>query len=83
MHLLAKIAELKARFWEAALDDLGDVVDVVVEADDYGTQQSMLVSPAMYRRLFKPLQAELFAIIRQTPARTASSSFILRNVRRR
>ncbi len=64
-HLLVKITELKARFWEAALDDLGDVVDVVVEADDYGTQHSMLVSPAMYRQLFKPLQAELFAVIRQ------------------
>jgi uroporphyrinogen decarboxylase len=65
MHLLAKIAELKGRFWEAALGQLGDVVDVAVEADDYGTQQSMLVSPAMYRRIFKPLQAELFAIIRK------------------
>lgn len=64
-HLLAKITELKGRFWEAALDDLGDVVDVVVEADDYGTQHSMLVSPAMYRQLLKPLQAELFQIIRQ------------------
>ncbi len=65
IHLLTKIAEIKGRFWEAALDDLGDVVDVVVEADDYGTQQSMLVSPAMYRQLLKPLQAELFAIIRK------------------
>ncbi len=64
-HLLTKIAEIKGRFWEAALDDLGDVVDVVVEADDYGTQQSMLVSPAMYRQLLKPLQAELFTIIRK------------------
>lgn len=64
MHLLAKITELKARFWESALADLGDVVDVVVEADDYGTQQSMLVSPDMYRRLLKPLQAELFTVIR-------------------
>ena len=54
LKLLAKIAELKGRFWEAALDDLGDVVDVAVEADDYGTQQSMLVSPAMYRRFSSP-----------------------------
>lgn len=65
MHLLAKITELKARFWESALSDLGDVVDVVAEADDYGTQQSMLVSPDMYRRLLKPLQAELFSVIRK------------------
>ena len=64
-HLLAKITEIKGRFWEAALDDLGDVVDVVVEADDYGTQHSMLVSPAMYRQLLKPLQAELFDVIRK------------------
>ncbi len=64
-HLLEKIAELKARFWQAALDEVGDVVDVAVEADDYGTQQSMLISPAMYRRLLKPLQAELFKVIRK------------------
>lgn len=64
-YLLEKIAELKGRFWEAVLDELGDVVDVVAEADDYGTQQSMLISPEMYRKLLKPLQAELFQIIRQ------------------
>lgn len=64
-HLLAKITEIKGRFWEAALDDLGDVLDVVVEADDYGTQNSMLVSPTMYRQLLKPLQAELFDVIRK------------------
>lgn len=64
-HLLEKIARLKGCFWAAALDELGDVVDVVAEADDYGTQQSMLVSPEMYRKLLKPLQAELFAIIRK------------------
>lgn len=65
VHLLEKIAELKARFWESALDEVGDVVDVVAEADDYGTQQSLLISPAMYRRIFKPLQAGLFSAIRK------------------
>jgi uroporphyrinogen decarboxylase len=65
VHLLTRIAELKAHFWDAALSELGDVVDVVAEADDYGTQDSMLISPDMYRRLLKPLQAELFATIRR------------------
>lgn len=65
VHLLEKIAELKARFWESALDELGDVVDVVAEADDYGTQQSLLISPVMYRRIFKPMQAMLFSAIRK------------------
>ncbi|HRU05812.1 MAG TPA: uroporphyrinogen decarboxylase family protein, partial [Candidatus Brocadiia bacterium] len=63
--LLNKIAELKTRFWTAALEEMGDVVDVVAEADDYGTQESMLVSPGMYRRLLKPLQAAMFAQIRK------------------
>jgi len=64
-HLLRTIADLKRRFWEGALAELGDVVDVVAEADDYGTQESMLISPEMYRRLLKPLQAELFGAIRK------------------
>jgi len=64
-RLLRRIADLKARFWDAALDELGDVIDVVAEADDYGTQESMLISPDMYRRLLKPLQAELFSVIRR------------------
>ena len=65
VHLLQKIADLKLAFWEAALDDLGDVLDVVVEADDYGTQESMLISPEMYRRILKPMQAEIFQVIRR------------------
>jgi uroporphyrinogen decarboxylase len=62
--LMRTIMELKARYWEAALDELGDVVDVIAEADDYGTQDSMLIRPEMYRRLIKPLQAELFQRVR-------------------
>jgi uroporphyrinogen decarboxylase len=64
-HLLRKITDLKAAFWQGALAELGDMVDVVAEADDYGTQDSMLVSPAMYRRILKPLQAELFGTIKK------------------
>ncbi|MEJ2210566.1 MAG: uroporphyrinogen decarboxylase family protein, partial [Anaerolineae bacterium] len=37
-----------------------DVVDVVAEFDDYGTQTSLLISPAMFRRLLKPRLAVLF-----------------------
>ena len=62
--LLGRIAELKCAFWEGALAELGDVVDVVAEADDYGTQDSMLISPDMYRKLLKPLQKRLFDVIR-------------------
>jgi len=63
--LLDKMVELKLAFWEMALPQLQDVVDVVSEADDYGTQLSQLISPRMFRSLFKPRLAALFARIRQ------------------
>lgn len=52
--LAGRLADAKIAFWEMALCELGDVVDVVLEADDYGTQESQLIAPAMFRRLFKP-----------------------------
>jgi uroporphyrinogen decarboxylase len=63
--VLDKMVELKLAFWEMALPQLADVVDVVSEADDYGTQVSQLISPRMFRRLIKPRQAALFKRIKQ------------------
>lgn len=63
--LLDKMVELKLAFWEMALPQLADVVDVVSEADDYGTQTSQLISPRMFRRLIKPRLQVLFARIKQ------------------
>ncbi len=61
---LDKMAELKCKFWEMALPQLADVVDVVSEADDYGTQVSQLISPRMFRRLIKPRLATVFKRIK-------------------
>ncbi len=61
--LLDKVLELKIRFWEMALGELGDVVDAILEADDYGTQDSQLVPPALFREVFLPRLAELFECI--------------------
>jgi len=57
--LLDRVLEVKLDYWRSALAALGDVVDVVAEGDDYGTQQSMLVSPVTFRSVFKPRLAEL------------------------
>ena len=38
---------------------------MAAEGDDYGTQQSMLVSPATFRSLFKPRLAELFRAMKK------------------
>ena len=58
--LLDRMVDLKLAFWEMALPQLRDVVDVISEADDYGTQTSQLISPRMFRRIMKPRLARLF-----------------------
>jgi uroporphyrinogen decarboxylase len=52
--LFDQLLALKLAYWRTALVELGDVVDVVTYADDYGTQESQLISPAMFRGLLKP-----------------------------
>lgn len=52
--LAGKIADLKIEFWEMALKELGDVADIIAEADDYGTQESQLVDPDHFRLFYKP-----------------------------
>ncbi len=51
--LIGKLADLKIEFWEMALDELGDVVDIVGEGDDYGTQESQLIAPDAFRAYYK------------------------------
>lgn len=60
-----KMLELKLAFWEMALPRLAGLIDVVSEADDYGTQTSQLISPRMFRNLLKPRLKILFDRIRQ------------------
>lgn len=52
--LFEQLAGLKLSFWEMSLPRLADVVDVISHADDYGTQESQLISPRMYRQQIKP-----------------------------
>ncbi|MBI5033271.1 MAG: hypothetical protein HZB51_22355 [Chloroflexi bacterium] len=60
-----KMVECKLAFWETALPQLGDVIDVISEADDYGTQLSQLISPRMFRQQIKPRLKTLFTRIKQ------------------
>ena len=53
-RLIGKIADLKIEFWEMALSHLADDVEVIIEADDYGTQESQLISPEQFRMYYKP-----------------------------
>ena len=51
-------------FWGAALEEVGDLVDVAVEYDDLGWQAGLLVSRQMYQRYIKPRHRELFDFIK-------------------
>ncbi len=52
--LIGKLADLKIEFWNALFDELGDAVDIAGEGDDYGTQQSQLISPDQFQEYYKP-----------------------------
>ncbi len=52
--LFDKLLALKLGFWDTALPRLADVVDVVAQFDDYGSQASQLISPRMFREQLKP-----------------------------
>jgi uroporphyrinogen decarboxylase len=54
-----------------ALPQLRDVVDVVAEGDDYGTQTSQLMSPESFRGLMKPRLRKLCTRIKELAPESA------------
>jgi uroporphyrinogen decarboxylase len=64
-YMLDRLVEWKCAFWGRALREIGDLVDVVVEADDLGGQTSLLMSPKTYRSLIQPRHKRLFSFIKQ------------------
>jgi uroporphyrinogen decarboxylase len=64
-YMLDRLVEYKCTFWARALEMIGDLVDVVLEADDMAGQHSLLFSPETYRKLIKPRHQKLFSFIKQ------------------
>lgn len=62
--IMAKLHEVYLRRAEAFIDAFGDYVDIVFLTDDLGTQQSGLLSPAMYREMIYPYVADLVGRIK-------------------
>ncbi|RPI82346.1 MAG: hypothetical protein EHM41_18560 [Chloroflexi bacterium] len=63
--LLDKVTKIHIGMWQNFLDVVGGYVDVVETADDLGTQNSLLISPRLYRKMIKPYHAALNAAIRE------------------
>ncbi len=64
-YMLDRLLEWKCAFWEHALEEIGDLVDVVIEADDLGGQAAPLMSPKTYRCLIQPRHKRLFSFIKE------------------
>ena len=64
-YMLDRLVEFKSAYWTRALAEIGDLVDVAVEADDLGGQNAPLMSPRTYRKLIQPRHRQLFASIKQ------------------
>jgi uroporphyrinogen decarboxylase len=52
-------------YWEKALHSIGDLITIVIEADDLAGQNSLLMSPETYREIIKPFQMKLFSSIKK------------------
>lgn len=63
--LLWKIEGLCKTLMGHFLGELGDSVDMIKIGDDLGTQESLLISPKMYRKILKPIHADYIAFIKQ------------------
>lgn len=69
-YMLDRLVDFKCAFWERALQEVGDLVDVVIEADDLAGQHALLMSPDTYRSLIKPRHQRLFSFIKgQAPVK--------------
>jgi len=63
--LLDVLTEMHIRYWDKALDAMGDLVQVVVEADDLGMQSKPFISPKIYRKYLKPRHKRVFSFIKK------------------
>jgi len=63
--LLLKIADLCKTLMGHFLHALGDNIDIIKIGDDLGTQDRLMISPHMYRRILKPIHADYIEFIKQ------------------
>lgn len=64
-ELLNRINKLCMTNMGHFLDQCGDLIDIIKIGDDLGTQENLMISPRMYRKMLKPLHAEMISLIKQ------------------
>jgi uroporphyrinogen decarboxylase len=67
--ILEHIFQFDYALIERVLREAGDLIDLVYIAEDLGTQESLLISPALFRRFLKPRMARLIELVHSYGAR--------------
>jgi len=62
--LFEKLLWWQKAFWDNALKEVGDLVNVVTLSDDLGTTDAPMFNPKLYRSLLKPLHKDLVSFIK-------------------
>ncbi|NJO90916.1 MAG: hypothetical protein HC831_19600 [Chloroflexia bacterium] len=74
-YLLDIIVDMKIKYWNKALESVEDNIMIVTEADDLGTQDSLMISPEMYRKFLKPRHAKIHEFIKKKAKRPVKIFF--------
>jgi uroporphyrinogen decarboxylase len=60
-----RFLEWQIAYWGMVLDAVGPYIDIVQLGEDLGTQQGPIMSPATFRRIYKPRMRRLVEAIRK------------------
>ena len=71
--LVQGVADYQIALYERVLAEVGPYVDVVMVAEDLGSQDGPLISPETYRRMVKPAQKRVWQFIK---SKTAARLFL-------
>lgn len=64
-YIIERLLEIYIDVYSMFLDAVGPYVQMVEVADDLGTQDSLIISPQMYRDFIKPAESELYEVIQK------------------
>ncbi len=73
-YIIGRVAEFYLEYCRRTFEAAGDGIDIFFMGDDFGTQQGPFVSPAMWRRFFRPGFAALVELGKRHGYRVAHHS---------
>lgn len=63
-YIISSVIDVQTSFYDILLSATGPEVDIVEMAQDYGTQHGPLISPDLYREIFKEYDARVVSFIK-------------------